>query len=343
MQIRENESLAKHSTLRVGGNAKTFVVAESQSDILDALQTYKDSNILILGGGSNVVIADAGFDGVVIHIQSQGIMVEQDACSGAMVSVQAGVLWDEFVVHALSNEWSGIEALSGIPGLVGATPIQNVGAYGQEVSQTIARVKTFDRIEDKVKTFSAAECDFGYRTSRFKREPDRYVVLEVTFQLGLGIHSAPIQYGELAKKLEVELGKRSKSLVVREAVLALRKAKGMVLDANDTDTWSVGSFFTNPIISKELSDALPSSVTRWNQEEGVKISAASLLEHSGIHKGFSLDTPAQISSKHALAITNTANATASDVLELSQYIQEKVKSEFGIVLEIEPRVFGINQ
>lgn len=340
MQTRINESLAEHTTLRVGGVAKTFVVAESESDTIEALQTYQDSPILVLGSGSNVVIADSGFDGVVIQIQSQGVRVEEDACSGAMVSVQAGMHWDDFVVHALSHEWYGIEALSGIPGLVGATPIQNVGAYGQDVSQTIARVKTYDRREGKIHTFSASECNFGYRTSRFKEEPDRYVVLEVTFQLGLGIHSAPIQYAELATGLGVELGKRSKSNAVREAVLDLRKAKGMVLDERDPDTWSVGSFFTNPVVSKELSDSLPPSITRWQQRDGVKISAASLLEHSGIQKGFGLGTDAQISSKHALAITNRAHARAVDILALAEFIQEKVQTHFGISLEIEPRVLN---
>lgn len=342
MQTRINESLAEHTTLRVGGVAKTFVIAESESDIIEAIQTYRESNVVILGSGSNVVIADDGFDGVVIHIQSQGVKVEQDECSGAMVSVQAGVNWDEFVVDSLSNEWYGIEALSGIPGSVGATPIQNVGAYGQDVSQSIARVKTYDRIEGKVKTFSAAECEFRYRSSRFKIEPDRYVVLEVTFQLGLGPHSSPIHYAELALVLGVEIGKRSKSSDVREAVLNLRKSKGMVLDNNDPDTWSVGSFFTNPIVTKELSDSLPSTLTRWQQSDGVKISAASLLEHSGIQKGFTLGTHAQISSKHALAITNRANAKATEIMELAHFIQDAVQSQFGISLEIEPRVIGIN-
>lgn len=338
MQTRFNESLANHTTFRVGGMAQTFVITESESDIIEALQTHRESNILVLGSGSNVVIADKGFDGVVIQIRSQGVRVEQDECSGAMVSVQAGMNWDDFVVHALDNEWNGIEALSGIPGLVGATPIQNVGAYGQDVSQTIARVKTFDRSEGKIQTFSASECNFGYRTSRFKHSIDRYVVLEVTFQLGLGSHSAPIQYAELAHNLGVELGKRSKSNAVRDAVLNLRKSKGMVLDAHDRDTWSVGSFFTNPVVSTELAESLPVSIMRWQQGDGVKLSAASLLEHSGIQKGFGLGTNARISSKHALAITNSANARAVDVLELAQFIQNKVQLQFGISLEIEPRV-----
>ncbi len=230
-----------------------------------------------------------------------------------------------------------------IPGLVGATPIQNVGAYGQDVSQTIARVKTFDRQVGALQTFSASECGFGYRTSRFKTEPDRYVILEVTFQLGLGVHSAPVQYAELANLLGVELGKRSKSTEVREAVVHLRTSKAMVLDANDFDTWSVGSFFTNPLIPIEQAESLPPSITRWNQQDGVKVSAASLLEHSGFQKGFGLNSNAQISSKHALAITNRGTASALDIIELATLMQESVKSQFGISLEIEPRMIGFNQ
>ena len=343
MQTRYNESLAKYTTLRVGGPAHTFVVAESEAEIVEALETYKDSRILILGGGSNLVISEQGFDGVVLQINSDGLKVEEDACSGAMVSVQAGVNWDDFVVTSISNEWYGVEALSGIPGLVGATPIQNVGAYGQDVSQTIARVKTFDRRVGALQTFSASECGFGYRTSRFKTEPDRYVILEVTFQLGLGVHSASIQYAQLANLLGVELGKRSKSTEVREAVVHLRTSKAMVLDAKDFDTWSVGSFFTNPVVSIELAESLPPSIARWNQQDGVKVSAASLLEHSGFPKGFGLNSNAQISSKHALAITNRGNASALDIIELATLIQENVKSQFGISLEIEPRVIGFNQ
>lgn len=343
MQTRYNESLAKHTTLRVGGPAHTFVVAESEAEIVEALKTYQDSKILILGGGSNLVVSEQGFDGVVLQIQNNGIKVEEDACSGAMVSVQAGVNWDDFVVTSISNEWYGVEALSGIPGLVGATPIQNVGAYGQDVNQTIARVKTFNRSVGAIQTFSASECGFGYRTSRFKTELDRYVILEVTFQLGLGVHSAPIQYAELANLLGVELGKRSKSTEVREAVLNLRTSKAMVLDENDFDTWSVGSFFTNPVIPTEQADSLPPTIARWNQDGGVKVSAASLLEHGGFPKGFGLNSNAQISSKHALAITNRGSASASDIIELATLIQVSVKSQFGISLEIEPRVIGFNQ
>ncbi|MFZ9309011.1 MAG: UDP-N-acetylmuramate dehydrogenase [Candidatus Nanopelagicales bacterium] len=342
MQIRKQESLAPHTTLRIGGPADTFIIAESENDILDAFQTYQDAEILILGGGSNLVIGERDLPGVVLHIQSQGIKVEEDACSGAMVSVQAGVNWDEFVTIAISNEWYGIEALSGIPGLVGATPVQNVGAYGQDVSQTIARVKTFDRYEKKIRTFSASECNFGYRTSRFKQEPERYVVLEVTFQLGLGVHSAPVHYSELAHTLGVELGKRSKSVDVRNAVLDLRTQKGMVLNEQDHDTWSVGSFFTNPVVTKEVADSLPATIKRWEQDTAVKISAASLLEHSGFEKGYGLNERARVSSKHALAITNRGDASAEDIVELARSMHSAVLAKFSISLEIEPRLLGVS-
>lgn len=340
MQILHNEPLARHTTLRVGGAADTFVIVETEAELLEALATYKDREILILGSGSNLVIADTPFDGVVIQIQTQGIEVETDACSGAMVRVQAGVNWDEFVSYAISNEYSGVEALSFIPGLVGATPIQNVGAYGQDVSQTIARVKTFDRVEGKVQTFSVSECDFGYRTSIFKQTPNRYVILEVTFQLGLGVHSAPLAYPELAQRLGVEIGMRSKSSDVRKAVMELRNKKGMVLGESDHDTWSVGSFFTNPIVAKSVADSLPTTIARWAVDAGIKVSAAALVEHSGFPKGFGLNPRAEISSKHALALTNRGNARAEDIMELARAIQDGVQEKFGIHLDIEPHIVG---
>jgi UDP-N-acetylmuramate dehydrogenase len=340
MHILQNELLSNHTTLRVGGVAETFVVVETQAELLDVLTTYKDTEILILGSGSNLVIADTNFHGVVIQIQTQGIDVETDACSGAMVRVQAGVNWDEFVSHAISNEWSGVEALSFIPGRVGATPIQNVGAYGQDVSQSIARVKTFDRVEEKVKTFSVSECDFGYRTSIFKQTPHRYVILEVTFQLGLGVHSAAITYPELAQRLGVEIGMRSKSSDVRKAVMELRSNKGMVLNESDQDTWSVGSFFTNPVVTKTLADSLPTAIARWKVDTGIKVSAAALVEHSGFSKGFGLNPRAQISTKHALALTNRGDARAEDIMELAHAIQAGVHEKFGILLDIEPQIVG---
>jgi len=339
--ISEHEMLADHTTLRVGGVADRVVLATTEEDILKTVKECDANEIplLILGGGSNVVICDEGFRGTVLLIRTSGYEVESDACSGAMVTVQAGHNWDEFVQEAISNEWYGIEALSGIPGTVGATPIQNVGAYGQEVSQTIAHVRTYDREKREIRTFYFADCQFDYRTSIFKTTADRFVILQVAFQLRLGQHSAPIEYAELAKNLGVELGKRSTSLLVREEVLKLRNTKGMVLNPVDHDTWSVGSFFTNPIRSQN--DSLPTDCPRWLQPDGrVKLSAAWLVENSGNAKGFGINQNATLSNKHSLAITNRGNATASDVLELANHIKEIVNSKFGIELELEPKLIG---
>lgn len=339
--VSDHEKLADHTTLRVGGVADRIVLATTEAEILQTVKECDEKEIplLILGGGSNVVVADEGFRGTVLLIRTSGYEVASDACSGAMVTVQAGTNWDDFVQEAIAKEWYGIEALSGIPGTVGATPIQNVGAYGQEVSQTIAHVRTYDREKREIKTLYFADCHFGYRTSIFKTNPNRFVILQVAFQLRLGDHSAPIEYAELAKNLGIEVGKRSKSAKVREEVLKLRNAKGMVLNELDHDTWSVGSFFTNPILQN--SQALPKNAPKWIQPDGrVKLSAAWLVENSGHPKGFGVNQRATLSNKHTLAITNRADATASDVLELANHIQEKVFSQFGIQLEIEPNLVG---
>ncbi len=337
----EHEMLADHTTLRVGGIADRIVLATTEEEILKTVRECDEQEIplLILGGGSNVVIADEGFRGTVLLIRTSGYEVESDACSGAMVTVQAGHDWDGFVQETISKEWYGIEALSGIPGTVGATPIQNVGAYGQDVSQTIAHVRTYDREKREIKTFYFADCHFGYRTSIFKTSANRYVILQVAFQLRLGPHSAPIEYAELAKNLRVEVGKRAKSVDVRKEVLRLRNQKGMVLNPVDHDTWSVGSFFTNPILGGQTK--LPANCPSWVQDDGrVKLSAAWLVENSGHPKGFGINPNATLSNKHTLAITNRGNATASDILELANHIQEKVHAQFGIQLEIEPNLIG---
>lgn len=339
--VSEHEMLADHTTLKIGGMADRIVLATTEAEILQTVKECDEKEIplLILGGGSNVVVSDEGFRGTVLLIRTSGYEVASDACSGAMVTVQAGTNWDDFVLESISKEWYGIEALSGIPGTIGATPIQNVGAYGQEVSQTIAHVRTYDRENREIKTFYFADCQFGYRTSIFKTNPNRFVILQVAFQLRLGPHSAPIEYAELAKNLGVEVGKRSKSAKVREEVLKLRNTKGMVLNEIDHDTWSVGSFFTNPILSD--SNSLPANCPRWAQPDGrVKLSAAWLVENSGHSRGFGINQKATLSTKHTLAITNRGGATASDVLELANHIQEKVFAQFGIQLEIEPNLIG---
>lgn len=335
--------LEEFTTLRVGGMADRLVVATTTDEIVACVAECDAAGIplLILGGGSNVVVADDGFRGTVLLIRTSGYSLSADACSGAMVTVEAGTVLDEFVAECVEREWSGLEALSGIPGTVGASPIQNVGAYGQDVSQTIAKVRTYDRAAKAFKTFLFADCHFGYRTSVFKSEPGRYVILDVTFQLRLGDHSQPIAYGELARDLGIEVGARSKLKLVREAVLKLRASKAMVLDELDHDTWSVGSFFTNPIVSASVAASLPEVAPRYPQADGhVKLSAAWLIEHSGMKKGFTLNGRAALSSKHTLAITNRGDATASDVLELASHIQKQVHERFGIELSLEPNLVG---
>jgi UDP-N-acetylmuramate dehydrogenase len=236
--------------------------------------------------------------------------------------------------------WIGVEALSGIPGSVGATPVQNVGAYGQEVAETIASVRCWDRTEGVVRTVAAADCGFGYRTSRFKRDPERFVVLEVTFQLRLGDLGAPVGYAELARSLGVEPGGRAPSAQVRETVLGLRRGKGMVLDPADHDTWSAGSFFTNPVLPADQAARLPDAAPRWSLPDGgVKTSAAWLIERSGFAKGHGNER-VRLSTKHTLALTNRGGASTADLLALAAEVQAGVAREFGIWLENEPVLVG---
>jgi UDP-N-acetylmuramate dehydrogenase len=275
-----------------------------------------------------------------VLVRTRGVAVEADTCGGAWVAVAAGEPWDDLVARAVAEGWSGIEAMSGIPGSVGATPVQNVGAYGQEVADSIARVRTWDRVEGTQRTFAAADCGFAYRTSRFKREPGRYAVLEVTFQLRLGPTSPPIRYAELARTLGVEVGERAPATEVREAVLALRRGKGMVLDAADHDTWSAGSFFTNPVLDADAAARLPEGAPRWDAGDGrTKTSAAWLIEHAGFGRGYGAG-PARLSTKHPLALTNRGGATAADLLALAREVRDGVRRATGIELEPEPVLVG---
>jgi UDP-N-acetylmuramate dehydrogenase len=333
-------SLRELTTLHVGGPADRLVTATSDDDVVEAVRRCDADGtpVLVLAGGSNVVVADEGFRGTVVHVATRGIAEESDACSGATVTVAAGETWDDLVVHAVDRGWVGIEALSGIPGSVGATPIQNVGAYGQEVSQTVAQVRTWDRREDRVTTLAAADCGFGYRTSRFKADPGRYVVLGVRFQLALGELGAPVGYAELARTLGVEVGQRAPMRQVRDAVLALRRSKGMVLDPADHDTWSAGSFFTNPVVAP---GAVPAGAPAWPQADGrVKTSAAWLIERAGFTKGYGDPGPAAVSGKHTLALTNRGSATTGDLLALAGEIRAGVRERFGIELVPEPVLVG---
>jgi len=332
--------LSKYTSLRVGGPAKKIVHVSTEAEIIAAIQDSEGSPILIMGGGTNVLIADTGFDGTVIHISNDSIQAEMDACSGATLTIGAGQNWDEFVQTTIDRGLAGLETLSGIPGSVGAAPIQNIGAYGHEVSEFITRVRTYDREEKLVKTFTNSQCEFSYRSSHFKELPGRYVILDVAFQLRAGEISDPITYIELSKKLGIEAGEKASVVAVRSAVLELRASKGMLI-SEDPDSWSAGSFFTNPIISQQAADSLPNATPKWPLNDGrVKISAAWLIENSGIHKGDAIGG-ARISTKHVLALTNSGSATASDIAALAKKARDQVKEKFGITLIAEVNLIGV--
>ncbi|MGB7817187.1 MAG: UDP-N-acetylmuramate dehydrogenase [Ornithinibacter sp.] len=350
-----DEPIAAHTTMRVGGPAQRMVLVETPDELVDAVRAVDDADepLLVLSGGSNLVVADEGFAGTVVKVATRGVTVEsEDSCGGANVTVAAGEGWDDLVALAVENEWSGIEALSGIPGSTGATPVQNVGAYGQEVSQTIARVRVWDRHEKRVRTMTSAECAFTYRHSLFK-STDRHVVIDVTFQLVPGSMSRPVAYADLAAQLGVEVGGRVPLADAREAVLEQRRRRGMVLDAADHDTWSCGSFFTNPVLTHDGFDALERRVAehlgadaaappRFPGVDGqVKTSAAWLIERAGFGKGFGAPGPATLSTKHTLAVTNRGAATASDVVGLARTVRDGVWDAFGVTLVNEPVLLGL--
>jgi UDP-N-acetylmuramate dehydrogenase len=332
--------LKDHTTLRLGGPATSWLAARTEHEVVDAVRSLDAAGepVLVLAGGSNLVVADEGFAGTVVQVATTGFSADSDdpddlACLGAVtVTVAAGESWDALVARAVESGWVGIEALSGIPGSVGATPIQNVGAYGQEVSETLASVRTWDRRRAQLRTFAAADCGFGYRTSRFKQEPGRFVVLDVTFLFKQGTLGAPVRYAELAATLGVEPGERAPLADVRAAVLKLRSGKGMVLDPEDHDTWSAGSFFTNPVVAPaEVPDGAPA----WPQPGGVKTSAAWLIERAGFRKGHGSDR-VSLSTKHTLALTNRGGGTTAELLDLAREIRDGVESRFGIRLVNEP-------
>jgi UDP-N-acetylmuramate dehydrogenase len=360
-------SLADYTTLRVGGPASRMITVSSERELISVLGELDATGepVLVLGGGSNLLVGDDGFPGTVVKIDIRGIDSDLAACSGAVVTVAAGEPWDDLVGHTVSRGWCGLEALSGIPGLTGATPIQNVGAYGAEVSEVISQVRTLDRKTGHPRTFFPVECGFGYRTSRFKHpsgademragrleagpggpstgsghNQSRYVVLSVTFQLRLGSLSARIRYPELARALGVSVGERAPAADVRAAVLDLRGRKGMVLAEDDYDTWSAGSFFTNPILPADHAASLPAEAPRFPQPDGrVKTSAAWLIEAAGFGKGYGTGA-ARLSGKHTLALTNRGHARAADVLMLAREVQTGVRARFGVTLVPEPILVG---
>ena len=345
------ELLGRHTSLRLGGPAGRWVEATTEEELVAAVDAADQQGepVLVLGGGSNLVVADDGFPGTVVHVATRGVVPDVDdsgdpSCSGATVTVAAGESWDDVVAQAVDRGWVGVEALSGIPGSVGATPIQNVGAYGQDVSQTVARVRVWDRKLRGIRTFAASECQFGYRSSRFKADPGRHLVLDVTFQFRQGTLGAPVAYAELARTLGVAEGVRAPMADVRAAVLELRRGKGMVLDADDHDTWSAGSFFTNPFLTPDQAAALPDDAPRWEQPDGtLKSSAAWLIERAGFGKGYTSAAAGErvgLSTKHTLALTNRGDATTDELLTLAREVRDGVRDRFGVTLVNEPVTVG---
>jgi UDP-N-acetylmuramate dehydrogenase len=344
--VSAGQALAAYTTLRLGGPARRVVEAGSAAEVVEAVRVADAARepVLLIGGGSNLVLADAGWPGVAVLLRSRGLAV---AGGGAAVelTVEAGEPWDEVVARAVAEGWAGIECLAGIPGLTGATPVQNVGAYGQEVAETITGVRVWDRVAGRLLELTAAECGFGYRDSTFKHA-ERYVVLAVTFRLRPQPSSAPVRYAELAHSLGVGVGEPAKLTDVRDAVLALRRGKGMVLDPADHDTWSVGSFFTNPVLAPaELVDfeaRLPAGrgYPSWPAGGGTKLSAAWLIEQAGYGKGYGSGR-VRLSGKHTLALTNRGGATTAELIELATEIRAGVRGRFGVTLAPEPLLIGV--
>ncbi|MEV7039365.1 UDP-N-acetylmuramate dehydrogenase [Amycolatopsis sp. NPDC051061] len=333
--------LSAYTTLRLGGPARHFVGAVTSEDLVAAVREADAAGepALLLGGGSNLVVADAGFEGTLIEVANTGWRRD-----GAVVEVEAGQNWDAFVAGLVEAGLGGLECLSGIPGSVGATPIQNVGAYGCEVAESIVSVELYDRRTREVRTLKADELGFAYRTSVLKGT-DSGVVLSVRFEVREDGLSAPIRYAELARTLGVEIGARVPAAEAREAVLKLRRGKGMVLDPDDHDTWSAGSFFTNPIVPsaeaeavlRRITDRVGAEVPQYPAEGGVKLSAAWLIERAGFAKGHpGPGNRVSLSTKHTLALTNRGNATTEDLLALAREVRDGVHERFGVRLHPEP-------
>ncbi|MFJ3581680.1 UDP-N-acetylmuramate dehydrogenase [Streptomyces sp. NPDC090127] len=351
MQELHDAPLAPLTTFRLGGPATRLVTAVTDDEVIAAVRAadLAGTPLLVIGGGSNLVIGDKGFDGTALRIATAGF-----ALDGTKLELAAGEVWTDAVARTVEAGLAGVECLAGIPGSAGATPIQNVGAYGQDVSSTITEVVAYDRRADETVTLTNAECAFTYRHSRFKADPDRYVVLRVRFELedadGL---SAPIKYAETARVLGVEAGDRVPLARARETVLSLRAGKGMVLDPADHDTWSAGSFFTNPILTAgeyetflaRVAGRLGSDVTPpvYPAGEGgqVKTSAAWLIDKAGFTKGYGTG-PARISTKHTLALTNRGEASTEDLLALAREVVAGVRDAFGVTLVNEPVTVGVS-
>ena len=368
--------LAELTTLRVGGPVGRYVEAAGEAELIDVVRRADAEGIplLVIGGGSNILAADAGFDGIVVRdARTEVELVSDSACGGVQITATAGATWDDLVRRAVASHWGGFAPLSGIPGTVGAAPVQNIGAYGTEVAELLASVRAWDRAAGRTVHIPLSELRLTYRDSALKRsltDPDvgagrtwgptgRWVVLSATFHVRQASLSAPIAYRQLAGALDVDMGARVDAREVREAVLALRRSKGMVLDAADHDTWSAGSFFTNPILTSAEAAALPEDAPRFPVADRaravagtrgapvvdglVKTSAAWLIDHAGFSKGFTAPGTrgrASLSTKHVLALTNRGGATAADVVALRDAIVEGVRERYGVVLVPEPVAVG---
>jgi UDP-N-acetylmuramate dehydrogenase len=346
LHIEENKPLAPLTTIGIGGPARYFAKATTADAIRNGVNwaSARSLPLFILGGGSNLLISDDGYKGLVLQIDLRGVVVENED-EFATVKVAASEPWDSFVATAVAHRWAGIECLSGIPGSTGATPIQNVGAYGQDVSETIIRVEVLDRRNVVVSALTTRECRFGYRSSLFKNvERDRYVVLNVTFRLKAG-GAASVRYPELRRYLE-ERGQSDQDLrTVRDAVIAIRKRKGMVLDPADPDTRSDGSFFMNPIIDTtqfaRFKQKVENAPSFPSNDGTVKLSAAWLIEHAGFTKGF-IHGNVGLSTKHTLAVVNRGGGTAREVRELVKLVQDRVREKFGVDIHPEPNFIGFD-
>jgi UDP-N-acetylmuramate dehydrogenase len=344
--------LSQYTTLGLGGPARKFVTAASDDELVETVRAADLSGdpVLVLGGGSNLVIADDGFPGTVVHVATRGVSYER-ADGRVKVTVAAGEDWDNVVAATVAEGLAGLECLSGIPGRAGATPIQNVGAYGQEVAEAITGVRVLDRLTGEAATIANDECQFAYRTSMFKRDPERHAVLGVTFALHDEKLSRPVRYAELARELGVDLGDRVPCADARAAVLVIRGRKGMVVSPDDPDSRSAGSFFTNPIVSAEqlarvvavADDRGLGPVPHFAAGDGlVKIPAAWLIERSGFTKGYGAPGGAHVSSKHTLALVNAGGATTAGLLALAREIVAGVRGAFGVTLHPEPVLVGVS-
>jgi UDP-N-acetylmuramate dehydrogenase len=345
--------LSDLTTLRLGGPARRLVQASSERELLDAVRAADEAGepLLLLAGASNVVVADEGFDGTVVRIATRGVEQLQRSDGRAWFDVAAGEDWDRFVAACVAAGLSGVEALAGIPGSVGGTPIQNVGAYGQEVADVVVGVRALDRSTGEIHTLDAESCLFDYRSSVFKRDPGRWVVLRVTFALEHSEESEPVRYAELARRLRIEPGRQAPLGAVRDAVLELRRGKGMVLDPADPDSVSAGSFFTNPVLRERDFGAFAARVAErlgtdvappaWPAgERRVKTSAAWLIERAGFQRGYGRPDGIAISSKHTLALCNYGGGTTAELVALAREIAGGVEEAFGVALVPEPVFVG---